>query len=80
MSKKNYSEIKHDFKNSVTLIKSLSRSADRFVEKFCETLNDNPSLSKKHIELFKQSMKSVEAEAGKLENLFLKALEKESKE
>ena len=64
-------KLKHDFINSVVIIKSISKSAATFIDKISDK---NIMVTDNQIKLFKASMSSIQQELSNIENFFQVAM------
>lgn len=68
------SKLKHDFINSISTIKLVSKSACFFIDRVTDILIENENINIRQIELFKQSMSVIYEESLNVENTFLKLI------
>lgn len=64
-------KLKHDFINSVVIIKSMSKSAATFIDKISDK---NMTVTDNQMKLFKASMSSIQQEITNIETLFQAAI------
>ena len=67
MSTTEKNKLKHDFINSVVIIKSMSKSAATFIDKISDK---NMTVTDNQMKLFKTSMSSIQQEIANIEKLY----------
>mgnify|MGYP003390516416 CR=1 FL=1 len=60
-------KLNHDFKNSMVIINSLSKSCAVFIEKITDR---DTSITENQMKLFKMSMTSIQQELAKIDGFF----------
>lgn len=72
MNTEEKNKLKHDFMNSVVIIKNMSKSASTFIDKIS---SNNVTITDNQLKLFKVSMSSIQQEISKIQNFFKVAID-----
>lgn len=72
MNAEEKNKLKHDFMNSVVIIKNISKSASTFIDKIS---GNNVTITDNQLKLFKVSMSSIQQEISKIQNFFEVAID-----
>lgn len=72
MNAEEKNKLKHDFMNSVVIIKNMSKSASTFIDKIS---GKNVTITDNQLKLFKVSMSSIQQEISKIQNFFEVAID-----
>lgn len=75
MKEKAEIKLKHDFSNSITNIKIISKATTNFILKIDPAIFEANGITLRQIEIFKQSMQMIEESALLAENSFLELME-----